>query len=114
MYKVEKVYKYIVSEYGSRNMWISDIAKSLHITNKEANTLTIEAGFFGGKRGRSKNVSSYIDNIEVNTIIMGIPDYLLDALWLKKIINYRSEKATDNRILETFLHTQRTLSNNES
>lgn len=80
MNKVEKVYNYIISEYGSRHVWISDIANSLHISKKEANTLTIEAGFVRGKRVKTKNMSSFISNIKVSTIIMGIKDYRVDKL----------------------------------
>ncbi|WOO35109.1 hypothetical protein R2R35_15030 [Anaerocolumna sp. AGMB13020] len=80
MNKVEKVYKYIVNEYGSRNVWISDIAKSLNITKREANTLTIEPGFVRGKRVKTKNMSSFISNIKVITIIMGIRDYRIDKI----------------------------------
>jgi len=80
MNKVEKVYKYIVSEYGSRNLWISDIGKKFDISNKDANILTIEAGFVRGKRVKTKNMSSFISNMKVSTIIMGIHDYRIDKL----------------------------------
>lgn len=80
MSKVEKIYKFIENEYGSRRVWISDLSTKLGISKYKANILTIEAGYERGKRIKPVNIHNFKNNINVVTVIAEIQDNLVDAL----------------------------------
>ncbi len=78
--KAEIIYNLIENEYGSRNLWISDLAIKLGISKYKANILTLEAGYERGKKIKSNNIQQFKNNLKVTSIIKDIKDDLLDAL----------------------------------
>ena len=47
---VRQIYIYITKNYGCRGLFISDAARTLQVSYKEANILTMRLGYFRGKR----------------------------------------------------------------
>ena len=59
----------IICTYGCRTYWLSDLARSLGISRKEANILTIAAGYSRGKLNRIVSVAEFMNNPDVRYIL---------------------------------------------
>lgn len=77
-----ELFEYIEKEYGSRGMWISDLAKNLNISITHANMLTLALGYRRGKKAKDISIKDFENNISVKYIQGRILDNVL-----KKLIN---------------------------
>lgn len=80
MNKLERIYKFIINEYGKRGAWISDIAYKLEISKTQANILTIAAGYGRGKTVKACNLEKFRNDNSVQLVASSISDDLMNRL----------------------------------
>lgn len=65
---IHELYDYIVENYGKRKCWISDLARALNISRKDANHLTYFMGYRRGKEGSMKTKLQFVSDAGVKAI----------------------------------------------
>jgi hypothetical protein len=69
---MQDLYNVIKNEYGIRGAWISDIAKTLNISVKEANHLTYAMGYRRGKKNHEVSFQQFASDPGVKLIQLKI------------------------------------------
>ena len=72
MPKGERVYNYLLTEYGRRKCWLSDLSEHFQISYYEANVLTLALGFKRGKCLTPKPLADFLKAPGVERVLSHI------------------------------------------